>query len=83
MCRKCFGFTGSTEVDVEEVTRDGVVMEMAAKFFLSYDVLSCRGGLQVAVTAKIKSGWKKLKDIASILCKRVVSTTFRGSMYKS
>ena len=37
--------------------------------------------MQKTVTARIRCGWKKFKDIASVLSKRVVSLKLRGSMY--
>ena len=32
-------------------------------------------------SAKIRCGWKKFKDMASVLCKKVVSLKLRGSTY--
>ena len=81
LCRKCSGFTGSIFAD-EEVTIDGDVIKKVAKFSHLEDVF-ISGGVQEAVTARIRCIWKKFKDIASALCKRAASLKLRGSMYKS
>ena len=68
MRRKCSGFAGRTEVN-EEVTIVGDVIKKVAKLSYLRDVLSSGGGMQEAVTAKIRCGRKKFKDIASVRCK--------------
>ena len=72
VCRKCSSFTSSAEDD-GDVTIDGNVMEKMTKFSYLGDVLSCGGGMQEAVTARIRSEWKKFKDFACVLFKRFVS----------
>ena len=79
MCIKCFGFIGNADND-EEMVVDGDVMEKVAKFLYLWDVLSFEGGVHKAVTARIRSGWKKFNEIASVLCKRAVSLRV---MYKN
>ena len=37
--------------------------------YLEY-ILCTEVGVQEAVTARIKAGWKKFKDVASVLCKK-------------
>ena len=39
--------------------------------------------MQEAVAARIRYVWKKFKETARVLCKRVVSLKLRGSLYKS
>ena len=62
---------------------DGDVLAKMAKFLYLGDVVRSVGGVQEAVTRRIKCRWKKFKDISSVLCKRVVSLKLRGSMYRS
>jgi len=40
------------------------------------------GGGQEAVTTRIRSGWKKFKEIAGLLCKRGMPLKMKGNMYK-
>ena len=61
-----------------DVAIDDAAMEKVTKFSYLEDVLSFGGGVQEAVTPKIRSGWKKILRIASVLCKRVVSLKLRG-----
>jgi len=46
------------------------------------DVFSSSGGVQEAVTARIRSGWKKFKEISGLLCKRGLSLKKKGAMYQ-
>ena len=50
----------------------GDLVEKMTKFSYLKDVFSSGGGVQEAATAKVRCGWKKFKDIASVLCKRSV-----------
>ena len=65
-CRIYSDFKGSTQAD-KEVTLDDDVVEKVAKFF------SSGGKMQEAVTARIRCGWKKFRDIANVLCKKSLS----------
>ena len=53
--RKCSGFTGGTFAG-EEVTLDGDVLELVAKFSYLGDVLSYGREVQKAITVRIKCG---------------------------
>ena len=72
-----FCFTDSTEVD-KKVTLDSDTIEKLAKFSYLGDVLSFERRVQEAVTTKTRSGWKKFKDIASVLCKSCVTDAERN-----
>ena len=41
------------------MTMNGDITEKVAKFLYFGDVLSSEGGVQEALTARIRSGWKK------------------------
>ena len=77
MCKKCYGCT-----KIDKVTPDGDVIEKETKFSYLGDVLSSEGEVHKAVTARTRSGWKKFKAIASILCKKIVSLNLRGNKNK-
>ena len=70
--KKCFGFTSNAEDDGDETLYGDVIRKGTKLSYLQY-VLSSEGGVQEAVTVRIRSKWKKYKDIASVLCKRVVA----------
>ena len=63
---------------IEDVNGD--VIEKVTKFSYLVDVLNFGRGVQDAVTAGIRSRWKKFRAIASILCKRVVSLKQQASL---
>ena len=80
VCRICFGLIGNVEGDM---ILDGDVIEKVTKFSYMRSVLSPGSGEQEAVTERIRSARKKLKDVACMLSKRVVCLKPRGSLCKS
>ena len=75
MCRKCSVFTESTYADEEVTLDDDVRKRKAAKLSYLGDVLSSGEGVQEADT--VRCGWKKFKDIASVLRKKAVPLKLR------
>ena len=73
---------GCVDVD-EEVTLDDDVIEKEVTFSYLEDVFRYGREVQEVATTRIRCGWKKFKDISSVLCKRVVSLKLRRSMNKS
>ena len=49
------------------------------KFCYLGDVLITEGGVQGAVVARIRAGWKKFKEVAKVLCMRGLVTEVEGS----
>ena len=37
------------------------------------DVISTEGGAQEAVTSRIRSAWKKFKEVSNVICGRSIS----------
>ena len=60
-----FCSAGNAEND-GEVTQDGKVIQKVKKCLHLEDVLISRGGVQEAVNARLRSKWKKFKDMASV-----------------
>ena len=56
---------------------------MVKKFSYVGDVISTEGGAQEAVTSRIRSAWKKFKEVSSVICGRSISLKVRGTLYKS
>ena len=62
------------DINLEEsVVLGGDKIEKVKRFCYLEDVLSAGGGAQAAVTARIRSAWRKFRDISNILCGRVLS----------
>ena len=55
VCRNCSGVIGDVE-DGEDMTLDGDVIKKVTKFSYLGDVRNSEGGVQEAVTARIRSG---------------------------
>ena len=47
------------------------------------DVFSMEGGEPEAVTSRIRSGWKKYKEIFGVLCKKGISLRIKEILYQS
>ena len=65
------------------ITLDGDKIEVAYRFSYLGDVISTEGGAQEAVTSRIRSAWKKLKDVSNVTCGRSISLRVRSTLYKS
>ena len=65
------------------ITWDGDNIEVVDRFSYLGDVISMEGGAQEAVTSRIRSAWKKFKEVANVICGRSISLKVRGALYKS
>ena len=81
MCKRCSGILG--DVSQKSVTLAGDVIEVVHRFCYLGDVLSTNGGVEGAVVARLRAGWKKFKDVAGVLCMRGLSLRLKGVLYKS
>ena len=62
---------------------DGEQLEAVATFCYLGDVTGERGGCQDAITARIRSAWKKFRELLPILTCRGISLLNRGHFYNS
>ena len=81
ICQRCLGQLDKN-VD-ERITLDGNGIETLGRFFYLRNVLSTKGVVQEAVNSRMRSAWKKLKDVSSILCKKDMSLRINEILYKS
>ena len=58
-------------------------IEVVDRFSYLGDVISTEGGAQKAVTSRIRSTWKKFKEVSSVICGRSISLKVRCTLYKS
>jgi len=80
VCKKCQHLEHANRD--ERVTPDGDDLEVVDRFLYLGDDLSSVGGVQETVTTRIRSGWKKFKEISGLLSKRGLSLKIKGTMYK-
>ena len=65
------------------ISLDGDNIEVMDRFSYLGDVISTEGGAQEAVTSRIRSAWKKFKEVSNVICGRSIPLKVRGTIYKS
>ena len=65
------------------ITLDGDNIEVVDRCSYLGDVISTEGDAQEAVTSRIRSAWKKFKEVSNVICERSISLKVRGTSHKS
>ena len=60
-----------------------VGLEVVASFCYLVDMLSAGGGCEIAVTTRVKTAWKKFRELLPVLTSRHLSDKTRGHVYSS
>ena len=58
-------------------------LEVVASFCYLGDMLSAGGGCELAVTTRVKTAWKKFRELLPVLTSRHLSCKTRGHVYSS
>ena len=58
-------------------------LEVVAIFCYLGDMLSAGGGCEIAVTTRVKTAWKKFRELLPVLTSRHLSYKTRGHVYSS
>ena len=58
-------------------------LEVVAFFCYLGDMLSAAGGCELSTTARVKTAWKKFKELKAVLSSRHLSFKTRGRVYSS
>ena len=58
-------------------------LEVVASFCYLGDMLSAAGGCELSTTTRVKTAWKKFKDLLPVLSSCHLSFTTRGHVYSS
>ena len=82
ICKRCGG-DGDEEDDESSVKLGNDVIDVVSKFCYLGDMLERNGDAQSAVTARIRAGWKKFKELSGVLCRRLLSLKLKGLLYKT
>lgn len=83
-CRKCTGeIRVQAEPRVKQVVIDGEALEVVDKFCYLGEMISAFGGAEEAVIARIRSGWKKFRDLLPVLTCRGFSLRSKGRVYQA
>ncbi|MBJ3201397.1 hypothetical protein JGB54_23255, partial [Salmonella enterica subsp. enterica serovar Agona] len=84
ICAKCTGqvadcVKGDERFDIG----NGDSLEKVERFCYLGDMVSADGGADLAVTARVRSAWKKFKELAPILTSKGASLRLKGKIYQS
>ena len=83
-CARCMG--NARRIDgrpQNEVQVGPEKLEMVASFCYLGDILSAGGGCEIAVTARVKTAWKKFRELLPVLTSPHLSYKTRGHVYSS
>ena len=71
--------------DFEEVTVNcgGRPLEVVDKFCYLGDTIGARGGAEDSITARIRSGWNKFRDLVPLLASKGLSLAAKGRLYQA
>ena len=83
VCKRCMGVMPrrSTVGDGEELTVAGQSYEVVTRFCYLGDMLDAGGGSEAAVSARIRGGWRKFRELAPFLTSRAPSLRLKGRVY--
>jgi len=84
VCRKCVRGVQDVAVRIESLDiGNGVVLEKVGKFCYLGDMLNADGGADSAVVARVRSAWKKFRELSPILTSKRISLSLKGKIYAS
>ena len=81
-CRRCRGLIPEREVE-ENLVVGGDTYEVVDTFCYLGDTLGSGGGVDAAVTARVRRGWQKFKELLPFLTSKAPSLKMKGKVYKA
>ena len=84
MCSRCLGTAPPIDRRPQkEVQVKPDKLEVVASFCYLGDMLSVSGGCELAMITRVKTAWKKFKELLPVLSSRHLSYKTRGYVYSS
>ena len=84
MCARCMGIARPIDGRPQNEVQVGPdKLEVVASFRYLGDMLSAGGGCEIAVTTRVKTAWKKFRELLPVLTSRHLSYKTRGHVYSS
>ena len=80
-CRICLNGNSSSTVVQSRLSLDNDSLEFVDNFCYLGDVLDTDGGVESAVTARIRSGWCKFKELSAFLTSKAPALSVKGKVY--
>ena len=82
LCCRCK--SGRDDEDCEKTVKFGRdEIEVVKEFCYLGDMLGQDGDVRRAVTARIRAGWKKFRELSGTLCGKILSSKLKGRLYKA
>ena len=83
-CARCMGNARPIDGRPQSEVQVGPdKLEVVASFCYLGDMLSAGGGCEMAVTTRVKTAWKKFRELLPVLTSRHLSYKTRGHVYSS
>ena len=82
-CTRCQGTACPLDGRSQEVQFGHDKLEVVASFCYLGDMLSAAGGCELSTTTRVKTAWKKFKDLLPVLSSHHLSFKIRGRVYSS
>ena len=82
-CTRCQGTACPLDGRPQEVQVGPEKLEVVAFFCYLGDMLSAAGGCELSTTTRVKTAWKKFKDLLPVLSSHHLSFKTRGRVYSS
>ena len=62
---------------------DGQILEVVDTFCYLGDTIGARGDAEDSITARIRSGWNKFRELVQLLVTKGLSLASNGSLYQA
>jgi hypothetical protein len=83
VCRRCLGSMKDDLIEKSVIIGKGVELEKVRKFCYLGDMLDADGGVDSAVTNRIRCAWNKFRELAPFLTAKRVSLQVKGKCMRA
>ena len=82
-CTQCQGTASAMDGRLQrKVQVEPIELEVVATSCYLADMLSAADGCELSITTRVKTAWKKFKELLPVLSSRHVSFKTRGHVYR-
>ena len=83
-CKRCRGEVPQSDTAEQEgLVVGGETYEVVDSFCYLGDMLNADGGVDLAVTTRVRSGWKKFRELMPFLTSKAPSLKMKGQVYSA
>ena len=82
-CKTCVNPPEEIRLREKTVTLGGNNFDVVNQFCYLGDMLGAGGGAETSTVARIRSGWKKFRELLPLLTSRVISHKVKGRLYNA